>query len=132
MTHAEIIGEFLGSVNRGEIDEGFTHVAEDGVADWSQSRGPWSGLYKGREAIKQIWRENFVEPWEFRRIELEKVQNLGDGLLVSQTLITARGAGSGVEVTARGGQLWRFEGEVVNWQLFQSFDEALAAAESAE
>jgi ketosteroid isomerase-like protein len=123
------VQQITAALNRGDIDAVSSRFADDAVADWTHSRGPWAGTYQGVEEILRIWRENFVDLWGSCAVELEQVEELGNGVVVSQNLLQARGAGSGIEVEARAGSVWWFEDEkVVRWQMFQSWEEARQAA----
>jgi ketosteroid isomerase-like protein len=114
------------AINRGDIDEAFRYAPDDFVADWSSSEAPESGIFRGRETVKQrfqetrdVWSE--AEHFETEIIDAgEQVVRVGG--------VRARGKGSGAEVTAQGAQLWTFrDGIPVSVRLFQSKEEALEA-----
>ena len=65
-------------------------------------------------------------------VEAERIEKVAEGTIVVGSHLRARGR-EGIEVDAHGGQLWRLrDGLVVRVTLFQSFEEARAAAEEAE
>jgi ketosteroid isomerase-like protein len=98
----------------------------DGVADWSRSRGPFRGVYRGRQEVLAFFAE-VDEAWdevEYFHTELipigERVVRVGG--------MRARGRGSGVEIEASGAQVFEFrDGMVWRVTLYQDRDEALAA-----
>jgi ketosteroid isomerase-like protein len=54
-------------------------------------------------------------------------------VIVTRTLATGRGRGSGLELDMRIGQIWTFRnGRVVRYESLPSWEEALAAAGIAE
>ena len=55
-------------------------------------------VYRGKEGIRRFW-STFREPWESIRIELEKVEDLGDGRVLALMTFHGKGRGSGVDVT---------------------------------
>ena len=100
-------------------------VSTDVIVDWSNSIGPYRGTYHGVEEAERFFSQ-FAEAFA----ELE--WRASDTVLVASRLamqgnVVARGAGSGVEGTGRGGQAWTLDadGRVKEVRLFQSRDEAL-------
>src|SRR5262245_42613952 len=114
------------AVNRGDLDEAFSYAPDDFVADWSASEAPETGVYRGRERVRELF-EHTLESWSEVEYFEEEIIDGGDHV-VRLGGVRARGKGSGAEVTARGAQLWTFrEGTPVSIKLFQTKDEALAA-----
>jgi ketosteroid isomerase-like protein len=93
--------------------------------DYSRSRGPLQGVYRGKADLKR-WYENFVEAFsEFEAIETEIVEV--DDRVLRVGGFRARGRGSGVEATAFGATAWSFRGNVpIKAVLYQSKEDALA------
>src|SRR5687768_4567934 len=111
------------AVNRGDLDEAFSHAPDDFVADWSSSEAPESGLYRGRETVKALF-EKTQEPWSEIEYFESEIIDAGDQV-VRIGGVRARGHGSGAEVVARGAQVWTFsDGTPVSVVLHQSKEEA--------
>jgi len=119
------------AVNRGDLDEAFSHAPDDFEADWSSSEAPEGGVYRGREQVRKLF-EATLDAWsEIDYFETEII-DAGDHV-VRVGGVRARGSGSGVEVTAHGAQVWTFrDGTPVSVRLYQSKQEALAAVGLSE
>jgi hypothetical protein len=94
--------------------------------DWSRSRGPYQGIYKGHEGAGEFVSEAITV---FRDVEYFTEEWIPAGKrLVRVGGIRGVGRGSGVEISGRGAQIFEFaDGLVKRVTLFQSRDEALAA-----
>src|ERR1700741_193724 len=90
------------AINRGDLDEAFRFAPDDFVADWSASDAPESGVYRGRERVRDLF-EHPREPWPEVEYFEEEIIDAGDHV-VRIGGVRARGKGSGAEVTARGAQ----------------------------
>ena len=87
--------------------------------------------YHGHDGLRRAIRE-IAEAWEDFREENERLIDVGDQVLVLQT-IAGRGRASGVEVRAPGALIWTVrEGRVVEVAAFLDQDEALKAVASGE
>jgi ketosteroid isomerase-like protein len=126
----ELIKRIFAAGARHELDEILELAQPDVVADWSRSRGPFSGVYRGREAVRDFF-AGVVEVWtdlEYFHDEFIPVENC----MVRVGGMRARGHGSGVEISARGAQVFEFEdGLLARVTLYQSKREALAAVATA-
>jgi ketosteroid isomerase-like protein len=126
--NVELVRRFYESWNRQDVDSALECVHAEIELDWSGSRSPFSGIYRGREGLRRFWTENW-DTWDRFSLEMEDVTDRGDGRLVTATLVRGRGQGSGVEVGARGAMLWTLrDGKILRGKLFQSTEEALGAA----
>jgi ketosteroid isomerase-like protein len=100
--------------------------------DWSDSRAPYSGTYRGHEGVMQFW-TGLWDAWDEFSPEIEEVIECGRDRLVTVTMIRARGKTSGIEVAARGAVLWTVrDGRISQVKLFQGKDEALEAVGVSE
>jgi ketosteroid isomerase-like protein len=125
-----VVESVLKAVAAGELDSVEELIDPEATFDWSNSIAPYAGVYRGHEEIRRGFEENLFSSFERVEVEVERVVELGGGRLVFGTHGRARGRG-GIEVDARGGQLWHVrEDRIVYGKLFQSFEEALAAAEA--
>src|SRR5690349_12227005 len=96
------------------------YMSPDIVIDWSSSRAPVRGVYRGIEGSRQLF-ESFSEPFSELRRTTRSTRRLGRRVLVEAT-ISARGAESGIETTAglSGAEIWTLEGDrIVRAELVQ-------------
>ena len=124
----EIIRRSTDAYSRGDID-GFLELwAPEAVVDWSNSRGPDAGVYRGHDQIRGFV-ERFRGAFEEVRIELVgDPEEISDGVWVVENVTHFRGR-DGIEVKA--GSAWVIElerGTQVSLTLHQTKAEALDAA----
>ncbi|MQA76146.1 MAG: thiamine phosphate synthase [Solirubrobacterales bacterium] len=118
--------EFFAALTRGEIELALGRVTDDVEFDVSRSRGPWSGIFRGRSELRGVW-ESLGEGWRSMRWESTGSRPVGGRIAVA-TRIRAAGAASGIEVEARAGWLISVrDGLVSAGVFFQTYDEALLA-----
>jgi ketosteroid isomerase-like protein len=127
MSHEEIVRRFYESWTRGDIDSVLECAHAEIEFDWSDSRAPFKGIYRGHEGVFrasiEIW-----EAWDEFRLEIDDVIECGPERLITPTTVRGRGKGSGIEIEARGAVLWTLrEGKIVQAKLFQTKEEALQA-----
>jgi thiamine-phosphate pyrophosphorylase len=116
--------EAVGAMFRtGDIGRAEPSMTSDIVVDWSNSIGPYAGVYRGVEPARRFL-ASFSEAFADVEWDASDVVCIGDRLAMA-TAISARGAGSGAPSFGRGGQAWTFDGDrVAEIKLFQSGDEA--------
>ncbi len=121
----------IAAMAEGDVERLVERFAPDAVADWSNSLAPYRGIYRGREELARGWRENLLAIFEDVHVEADRIERVSEGVIVVGSHLRARGR-EGIEVDAHGGQLWRLQdGLVSSVTLFQSLEEALAAAKAA-
>jgi ketosteroid isomerase-like protein len=124
----ELVRRFCEDWNRGDMDAALECAHIEMEFDWSDSRGPLRGTYRGHEGLARFWTELW-EAWDDFRLELGDAIECGRERLVTVTTVWARGRGSGIEIEARGAMLWTLrEGKILRGKLFQTREEALEAA----
>jgi ketosteroid isomerase-like protein len=106
----------------------------DPEVEWDASETPVfdiSGMYRGKEDVRQFWREWLVA-WEAVQFEYELV-DAGDRVvaLIDQRM---RGRSTGIEMAlGKYAQVYTFrDGLIVQWKLYRSQSEALGAAGLSE
>ena len=125
--NAEIVRGVYDSINRGDVDGALAPAADDFRMDWSNSIGPARGVYEGREQARALW-SSFVDAFDAIRWEPEEIIEVDESRLIVVNHVRMRGRESGVEVDARGAQLWTIsDGIARSVKLYQSKDEALEA-----
>lgn len=114
-------------LQRRDFDAAAELIADDAAFDWSNSRAPYGGVYRGHGELRAMWML-WLEAWEEWETEVVEAIEVEAGTVLTVTRVRARGRGSGVPVEARGASLWTVrDGKIVTAKLFQSKPEALAA-----
>jgi len=129
--NVEVVRRMIDAFNRGDLDAVLDGSSDDFEFDFSHSRGPLSGVYRGTDDARDFLTA-FFEPWAALDVELEELIELGGDRVLTVSEIRTRGQGSGVEVNATGAMIWTIrDGEVAAAKMYQTKAEALEAA-SAE
>jgi ketosteroid isomerase-like protein len=125
--NVEIVRRVIDARNRGDRDAAFAYAAPDIEFDFSNSAGPWAGIYRGVVATMRLWDEMDEVFGEFRWVPQEFIDT-GDAVVVTMRF-HSRGRGSGVETVSRGAQVyWLKDGKVVRYRQCQNRADALEAA----
>ncbi len=124
----DVIKRVLDAVNRGDFDAVVDGMSEDMEFDFSNSRGPLRGVFRGREGMREFV-TSFGEAWASLGFDPEEEAiELHNGRVLIVNVFRARGHESGVEVAATGASVWTVRNdEVAAMTFYQSKDEALEA-----
>ena len=123
--NVEIVERFLEARNRGGRQY-LDYVDPDAEFDLSESRSPYSGVYRGHDQIVRQW-ESLREAWTKAELRPEEPVAVGDQVVVT-TRISARGRNSGVQLEGHAAHVYRIkEGKIDRLKLFQTRAEALEA-----
>ena len=131
--NVEIVCRAIDLVNGGELRRAIEGTDEAFEMDWSDSIGPVSGVYRGRDQVLGLL-ETFSEAWDELRWEVQEVIDLdrSDQVLVVNK-VRMRGRVSHAIVEATGAQLWTIRhGKPWRAKLYQSKADALEAAGLSE
>lgn len=128
----EVFTKVTDAIAAGDLDRAMASLADDVVLDWSRSRGPLQGTYEGHSGSRRYW-EQMYEVWDVVSWGLEVVARPAPDTAVLESKPRGRGRGSGIEMGGRGGLIVQVhDGKVSRVTLFQSPEEALAAAAERE
>ena len=128
--NVEIVRALNEAINRGEMDAWFKHFAPDCEVDVSRAIGPWRGTYHGLDQARQSF-EEFLEPWESFRIELDELIDAGEEVVASGVGYF-RGR-DGIEVRTRTASVWTIrDGAIARMCFYQERQEALEAVGLSE
>ena len=130
---AEVVREFgeLCLIRR-DLEAGLRLVDAHATFDWSNSRAPYGGVFRGHAQIADACR-NLWEVWDEFAPEITEAIEIDPETAVLVTRARARGKGSGIAVQARGASVWTVrDGKIVQGRLFQSKAEALEAVGLSE
>jgi ketosteroid isomerase-like protein len=126
--NVEIVRRFLDlTLERRDVEGAMQLVHPDAEMDWSNSRAPYRGVYRGYAEATAAW-ATWLEAWEEWHTEVKEAIDVDPETVVIVTRVRARGKGSGITVDAGGAGIWRVrDGKIAYAKLFQSKSEALAA-----
>ena len=98
------------------------------VADWSRSRGLGQGVYRGRAEVQDFF-AGMLDVFDEIEFFHDEFIEAGEGSVIRVGGIRARGKGSGTPFSAKGAQVFEFDGDVItSVTLYQDREEALDAA----
>ena len=125
--NAEVMEALNDAVRRGDLDGVLDCVHAEVELDWSASRSPWNGIYKGHDGLMRFWTEQIDVMKDFS-LELAEALEGDRERILAVTVMRGRGEGSGISTKAAGATLWTFrDGKVLSGTLFQTKEEALEA-----
>ena len=128
MANVDFVRAVAHALNTASLERFLDLVPESFELDWSRSRGPVAGVYRGHAALEGFIR-GFEEAWEWAEWETRCVEELSPEHVLFVYDLHFKGRGSGIELRAPAVQLWTFDGEEpIRAAIFQSEDEARAAA----
>ena len=125
--NVEVVQRHVEAWNRRDLGAYLATFASDAEIDWSRSRGPHKGVYRGHGEIEAFW-----DVWwsTFEDVQLETTHGFveaGSEVVYSQTT-HIRGR-EGIEVSARSTFLFTVEGGLIT--RFRMFDERAEALKAA-
>ena len=124
----DAVRRVVDAINRADLEAFDDAVSEDFEIDFSNSRSPMSGMYRGRDQAREFLR-SFLEPWAELEFVSNEVIELQDGRVLQAGGLRSRGHGSGVEVEASGATVWTVrDRKAAAVKLYQSKEEALEAS----
>lgn len=119
----ELIESLMEPTNRREFRALVAPYARDAVFD---TAGWHLGVYEGRERIRRLF-EEWIGAFESFHIEVERVTDLGGGVVVAEFRQTVRSPGASSSATLRAAWLyeWR-DGQIARVTTFHGAEEACA------
>jgi ketosteroid isomerase-like protein len=112
--------------NRRDLKAWLASFHPDAEIDWSRSRGPLKGVYRGEGELEVFWDE-FWSTFEDVQLETHNLMHAGSEVIFANTA-HMRGR-QGIEVVARSTLVFTLEkGRITRLRLFQERAEALKAA----
>jgi ketosteroid isomerase-like protein len=124
--NVELVRRHLEAWNRCDRTTWLASFSSDGELDWSRSRGPLRGVYRGHGELERLW-EEFWSTFEDVQIEAHGFTEAGSDVVVPNTG-HLRGR-DGIEVTATSAFVFTIEnGQIARLRMFQERAEALEAA----
>jgi ketosteroid isomerase-like protein len=128
--NVETVRRLIDAQNRDDLGESLRLYSPEAEIDWSRSKGPLRGVYRGHEGIK-TFRNEFFSAFEDVRLDAHDFMASGSEVVVPNTA-HLRGR-DGIEVVARATFVYTVEnGRITRLRMFQERDEALEAARLRE
>jgi ketosteroid isomerase-like protein len=116
--------------NRRDLTAWLASLHPDAEYDWSRSRGPLKGVYRGHGELEAFW-DAFHSTFEDVQVEHHSFTEVGSEVVVPNTA-HIRGR-QGIEVVARSAFVFTVEkGRITRVRMFQERAEALEAAGLSE
>ena len=114
----------------GDLTTWLALFRSDAEIDWSRSRGPLKGVYRGHGELEVFW-DAFWSTFEEVQVEMHGFTEVGSEVVVPNTA-HVRGR-QGIEVIARSTFVFTVEnGQITRLRMFQERAEALEAAGLSE
>jgi ketosteroid isomerase-like protein len=128
--NVEIVRRSIEAWNRRDMGAFLAFYHRDAELDWSRSRAPFKGVYRGRDEQEDFWGV-FWSTFADVRIEAHDFIKVSDEVVVPNTAhMQGR---DGIEVIARNALAFRVEnGQITRMRLFQTRADALEAAGLSE
>jgi ketosteroid isomerase-like protein len=124
--NVEIVRRSTDALNRRDLDGLVENWAPDAVVDWSNSRGPEAGVYRGHDEVR-AFAKRFLAAWDEVRLEIDDPIEVEDDLLVVENVTYLRGRDS-IETQARSAWVTTFrDGQQTSLTMYQTKQEALEA-----
>jgi ketosteroid isomerase-like protein len=118
---------FTDAWNKGDLEWILDHQAPEFEFHPTGQFADNAPVYRGREGYTEFWK-TFRDAWESITVEVERIEDLGDRVLVLFTF-HGKGRGSGVEVDLNRATLVTIrEGRMLQMRTFADWSEALEAA----
>ena len=95
--NVEIVREVFDAWNRGDLDRIRDFISPEWEWQTAQLFPGVEAVYHGKEGFTRFW-NTFREPWATIRVDIERIEDLGDRVLVLMTFY-GKGKESGVDVT---------------------------------
>ena len=125
---AELAHSAIDAYNRGDVEAVLEQLDEQ-IEVYTAPGLVNAGTYNGHDGFLQ-WLAQWSEAWDEFRLELERIDFVGEHYEVVSVRQFGRGAGSGVEVEMRIAQLYEVHyGKATRLHYYPDRDAALAAAE---
>jgi ketosteroid isomerase-like protein len=127
--NVEVVRRGIEAWNRRDLTMWLASFGSDAELDWSRSRGPLKGAYRGHGELETFWNE-FWSTFEEVQLETHGLTEAGSEVVVSNTA-HLRGR-DGIEVIARSTFVFTVKNaQITRLRMFQERAEALEAARAA-
>jgi ketosteroid isomerase-like protein len=125
--NVEVVRRIYDLWNRGELDAAVEMLDQD-VAWNAYVHLPDSRPRQGVREVQE-WAGEFAEAWREIQVQIERLEEVGDDLVLALVRITGRGRGSGAAVESGvDGHVWTVrDGRVAAVRMFQGAEDAIEA-----
>jgi ketosteroid isomerase-like protein len=111
----------------GDLSGALQCVDSDFEFDWSNSIGPFIGVYKGSDGLTRFWHE-LHEVWDDFAPQAEEIIDCPPDRVITVDVVRGRGKESGIDMEAHGAMLWTVRNaKIVRVKMFQNKEAALDA-----
>jgi ketosteroid isomerase-like protein len=128
--NVEIVQRHIDAYNRRDLMTLLALWRSDAEIDWSRSRGPLRGVYRGHRELETFWKE-FWSMFEEIQVETHGFTEMGSEVVVPNT--AHMHGREGVEVVARSAFVYTVENrQITRLRMFQEQAKALEAVGLSE
>jgi ketosteroid isomerase-like protein len=128
--NVEVVRRAFDAFNQRDVDEMVRDWDPEVEVDWSRSRGPEAGIYRGQEAVLGLW-TTFFAMFDRATVSADEFIECGEHVVVPNRA-DFRGR-DGVRVGAKSVLVTTFRsGRIVKWCLYQERAEAFEAVGLSE
>jgi ketosteroid isomerase-like protein len=123
--NVEVVRRGLEAWNQGDRTTWLGWFHPDAELDWSRSRGPLMGVYRGLDGLKTFW-DAWFSTFEHDQVETHAFTEVGSEVVVPNTAhLQGR---QGIKVIARSTLVFSVgSGQITRLRMFQEHAEALEA-----
>jgi len=126
----EVVRRGFEAFNRRDLAAALALWSPDAELDWSRSKGPLKGIYRGHQGLESFWNE-FWSAFQTVKIEIHEPTQIDRCVVVPNTA-HMRGR-DGIEVVARSTFVFTVEnGLQTRVEMFQEQAEALEAVQPSK
>jgi ketosteroid isomerase-like protein len=130
--NVELALRTLEAFDRRDVDAFLARLSPDVVWEENPELPGLREIYRGRAEVRE-WMAAVLEVLENLQVEIAELTELGDDRVFTETVLTARGKGSGVPVELRFWMvLWFADSKITRRQVAWTKDEALESAGLSE
>jgi ketosteroid isomerase-like protein len=130
-SNVEAVRRFFDLARAGRAPEAVRELLDSDVEFIVHGKDPGAGRYAGPAGVREFF-EGWWDAWDDLEFEPTRIEAVDDSRVAVDIHQRARGKASGIKVENHPGQLWTFrEGRAVRWEIYPTFDEAVAAARGA-
>jgi ketosteroid isomerase-like protein len=125
--NVEVVRALFTAWNQDELEDFLDCISPEW--EWHPARlfPGTDAVYRGKQGFTRFWK-TFREPWESIRVEIERIEDLGDRVLALM-LFYGKGKLSGVDVTTEYANLFTLRDGLITYQVgYGDWKSALEAA----
>jgi ketosteroid isomerase-like protein len=127
-THEQLVRDAWDAYNAGDVERTISFFHRDKLIVYAPPQMANAGTFRGVEGFVE-WITAWNEAWDSFHTEIEEIEQLNDGQVITRMRQSGTGRGSGVEVVMEAGWLFEVEDDLCTYISIQpTYDAARAHA----